>query len=132
MIPLAGGRALSLHVLHDLVDDEGPPPAAVRRAADSAARERVKLALETLHDAHGDLQGRLREIIRSLAESRSPRVAQAGRVLHCYYVSRTSSLELVAERLSVSRATLFRRLTLGLTLVYERLDDGDLDEGACA
>jgi len=134
VIPLAGGRELSLHVLHDLVDDEGPPPAAVRRTADSAARERVKLAHETLHDprAHGDLQRRLREIIRSLAESRSPRVAQAGRVLHCYYVSRTSSLELVAERLSVSRATLFRRLTLGLTLVYERLDDGDLDEVACA
>jgi hypothetical protein len=127
--------------------------AAVRAAVDGAARERVKLVLEALDDPEAlaerwplddsgvaggveavgrHLQRRLLDIIRTLAASRSPRVSQAGRVLHCYYVVRTGSLEALAERLCVSRATLFRRLSLGLTLVYERLADGDLDGVACA
>jgi hypothetical protein len=134
-------------------DDQESTRTAVPTAADGAARERVKLVLEALDHPEvlaerwpldrlpvdggvepvgRHLQRRLLEIIRTLAASRSPRVSQAGRVLHCYYVVRTGSLEAVAERLCVSRATLFRRLSLGLTLVYERLADSDLDGVACA
>jgi hypothetical protein len=134
--------------------DEASTRRAVPAVTDSAARERVKLVLEALDHpealaeiwpvddlgVHGSaeavgrhLQGRLLEIIRALAASRSPRVSQAGRVLNCYYVVHTGSLEAVAERLCVSRATLFRRLSLGLTLVHERLADGGYVDGvACA
>jgi hypothetical protein len=143
------GWALAL----DAGGDQESARAAVRAAVDGAARERVKLVLEALDhpealaerwplddprvaggvEAMGrHLQRRLLDIIRTLAASRSPRVSQAGRVLHCYYVVRTGSLEALAERLCVSRATLFRRLSLGLTLVYERLADGELDGVACA
>jgi hypothetical protein len=143
------GWALDLDECGDQESTRNAGPAI----ADGAARERVKLALEALDhpealaerwplddlgvdggvEAVGPhLQRRLLEIIRTLAASRSPRVSQAGRVLHCYYVVRTGSLEAVAERLCVSRATLFRRLSLGLTLVYERLADGDLAGVACA
>jgi hypothetical protein len=119
--------------LDDDRGDEVSTRTAVPAAAGSAARERVKLALEALDHPEGrPLQHRLLEIIRTLAASRSPRVSQAGRVLHLYYVVRTGSLEAVAERLCVSRATLFRRLSLGLTLVHERLADGELDGVACA
>lgn len=148
------GDHIRLRVLgDDETGDEAKPTlrAPARRGVDKPACGWAKVALGALHDPDalaavrrehplgercgdtGDALGlRLREVVRALTQSRSPRVAEAGRVLHHYYVARIGSHEVVAERLCVSRATLFRRLDLGLTLVCERLADEASEATACA
>ena len=72
--------------------------------------------------ASGDaLRTVLIESMRQLADSGSPREAEAGQLLLDYYVRRAGSHELVAERLHLSRATFYRRLRLGWELLAKRL-----------
>lgn len=148
------GDHLWLRVLGD--GDAGDEATTTLRAlprcgVDRATCAWAKVALGALHDPEtlvavrrehplgercadtGTMLGqRLREIVHALTLSRSPRVSEAGRVLHHYYVARIGSHEVVAERLCVSRATLFRRLDLGLTLVCERLADDAAETTVCA
>ena len=67
------------------------------------------------------LNSMLTGIVLSLVRSRAPRVSEAGRLLMYYYFDRAASSEAVAERMNISRATAFRRLSLGIELVAERL-----------
>jgi len=64
-----------------------------------------------------ELRGLLVDVIVELADSRSPREAESGRLLFDYYIRRVGSHELIAERLHLSRPTYFRRLQHGYTLV---------------
>lgn len=75
-------------------------------------------------DGEARLRRMLTRVIGSLVESRSPRVAEASRLLMYYYFDRAASLEAVAERMNISRATAFRRLRLGIELVAEGLPIG--------
>ena len=70
-----------------------------------------------------ELRELLLDIIRELETARSPRDVEAGRVLLDYYIRRVGTLEVVAERLHLSRPTLYRRLQRGFELVAERLDE---------
>jgi hypothetical protein len=70
-----------------------------------------------------ELRELLVDIVRELEASRTPRDAEAGRLLVDYYVRRTGTHEAVAERLHLSRPTFYRRLQRGLELVAERLDE---------
>jgi tetratricopeptide (TPR) repeat protein len=100
--------------------------------------ESVKLALEALHrpqalaeTALGGLLGleadpdRLRAVlaaqIEALAGSEEGRERDAGRLLRDYYLRRLGSQEMVAGRLHLTRATFYRRLHLGWTLLGKRL-----------
>jgi hypothetical protein len=71
------------------------------------------------------LQRRLIEVIDEIAESRLARDGEAGRVLRAYYVKKIGSQEAVAERLHLARATFYRRLHRGWSLLAERLDQTD-------
>jgi hypothetical protein len=70
-----------------------------------------------------ELRSLLTDVIRELAGSRQPRDAEAGQLLLDYYVKRTGSHEVIAERLHLSRPTFYRRLQRGLALVAERIDE---------
>jgi hypothetical protein len=59
--------------------------------------------------------------IEELAVSDDARERDAGRLLRDYYLRRLGSQELVAGRLHLTRATFYRRLHLGWTLLGERL-----------
>lgn len=69
------------------------------------------------------LRARMTAIIGTLCASNSPRVAEAGRLLRSYHLKGSPSFEALAERMNLSRATMFRRLHLGIELVAERLSD---------
>jgi hypothetical protein len=73
--------------------------------------------------AGSDLRDLLVDIIGELAACRIPRDAEAGRLMHDYYVRRVGSHELIMERLCLSRPTFYRRLQRGLVLMAERVDD---------
>lgn len=60
------------------------------------------------------LTGILRQAIQTLADSPSTVDAQAGRILHLYYVARADGHDLLTHRLHLSRATYFRRLEHGI------------------
>ncbi len=62
------------------------------------------------------------DVVKDVAISRSPRDAEAGRLLFDYYVKRVGSHEVVMERLHLSRPTFYRRLRRGLVLMADRLD----------
>ncbi|MBB5857123.1 ATP-binding protein [Amycolatopsis umgeniensis] len=96
----------------------------------------VKKALALLHDparladspltalpgvggAEG-LRALLVTAIDELIASGEPATAQAGRVLHAYYLRRRTNHLGAATRLHLSRATYFRRLDHGITLLAER------------
>jgi tetratricopeptide (TPR) repeat protein len=102
--------------------------------------DHVKQALESLHrpldlartelgpllGLDGDTDGsRLRELLIEhvglLAGSADGRDREAGKLLRDYYVRRVGSQELVADRLHLTRATFYRRLHLGWSLLAERL-----------
>ena len=68
-------------------------------------------------NATRELRGLLVDVVLELADSRSPRDAESGRVLFHYYVKKTGSHELIAERLILTRPTYFRRLNEGYALV---------------
>lgn len=61
------------------------------------------------------LRAWLREAVQRLALSDEPADAEAGAVLHAYYLRRGSTHHQVASRLHLSRATYFRRLSRGHT-----------------
>lgn len=65
------------------------------------------------------LRALLLESIGALIASRRPTDSESGRVLDAYYVKAIGSHEAVAERLCMSRATLYRRHRRGLILVGE-------------
>ena len=102
--------------------------------------EHVKEALESLHRPQelgqaglGRLLGlpanakgvRLRDVlteqIEHLATSPDGREREAGQLLRDYYLRRVGSQELVADRLHLTRATFYRRLHMGWSLLGERL-----------
>jgi hypothetical protein len=62
---------------------------------------------------------RLRAAIEALLAAADPVDAQAGQVLHAYYVRRAGGHDSVAHRLHLSRATYFRRLEHGLRRIAE-------------
>jgi len=106
----------------------------------SVTVDHVKEALEALHRP-GALAGaqlgrllgldptpgddRLRtllvEQVEELATSVDGREREAGQLLRDYYVRRVGSQEVVADRLHLTRATFYRRLHLGWSLLGERL-----------
>lgn len=107
-------------------------PASVKDALDALAggETLVASALTQLpcisakgEDAGVELRGLLVDIVKELAAARSPRDAEAGRLLDEYYVKKVGSHELIAERLHLSRPTFYRRLQRGLALTAERLDE---------
>ncbi|HEY4027030.1 MAG TPA: AAA family ATPase [Candidatus Dormibacteraeota bacterium] len=102
--------------------------------------ERVKQALEALHRpqelAHASLRhlvgleadrdgARLRALLveqmGQLVSSPDSREHEAGQLLVDYYLRRVGSHEVIAERMHLTRATFYRRLQLGLSLLGERL-----------
>jgi tetratricopeptide (TPR) repeat protein len=102
--------------------------------------ESVKQALESLHrprelagaglgrllGLEGDADGaRLRallvEQVEELAAAVDGRDREAGQLLRDYYLRRVGSQELVATRLHLTRATFYRRLHKGWSLLAERL-----------
>jgi transcriptional regulator of acetoin/glycerol metabolism len=70
-----------------------------------------------------ELHDLLVDVVRELAASKSPRDAEAGQLLAEYYLRRSGSHEVIAERLHLSRPTFYRRLQRGLSLVAERIDE---------
>jgi hypothetical protein len=70
-----------------------------------------------------ELHDLLVDVVRELAASKLPRDAEAGQLLAEYYVRRSGSHEVIAERLHLSRPTFYRRLQRGLGLVAERIDE---------
>ena len=71
-----------------------------------------------------ELRALLVEMITELASNtRSPREAEAGRVLLDYYVRRVGSHGVVQERLHLTHAVYFRRRLRGFELIAARLDD---------
>lgn len=114
--------------------------ALVRLGAATVTAEHVKEALERLHqpgelaraalgrllglrDDHdaGRLRGLLTEHVQQLASSADGREREAGQLLRDYYVRRVGSQEVVADRLHLTRATFYRRLHMGWSLLGERL-----------
>jgi tetratricopeptide (TPR) repeat protein len=102
--------------------------------------DHVKEALESLHRPRelgraalgrllglegataGDrLRALLEEQVEQLASSVDGREREAGQLLRDYYVRRVGSQEVVADRLHLTRATFYRRLHMGWTLMGERL-----------
>jgi hypothetical protein len=98
---------------------QGPRPgepdaqqiAAVRRALAALGSPRSAPLVAT--------PARLRAAIEALLAAADPVDAQAGQVLHTYYVRRAGGHDLVAHRLHLSRATYFRRLEHGLRRIAE-------------
>jgi hypothetical protein len=109
---------------------------------DVTTPERVREALENLHQPNelarsqlvnaieatpfGEgpgpaLHKLLVEVVNAIATSSDPRDAEAGKLLHAYYIKRVGSQEVVAERLHLTRATFYRRLHRGWQAVVERL-----------
>lgn len=70
-----------------------------------------------------ELRGLVYDVVREIANSSSPRDAEAGKLLLDYYVKRVGSHDVIAERLHLTRPTFYRRLQRGLLLVAERLDE---------
>jgi len=73
-------------------------------------------------DSAGDLRALLIDVIAELAESRSHRDAECGRLLLGYYVKRVGSHEVLMARLHLSRPTYYRRLQQGYVLVAQQLN----------
>ncbi|MGW5053723.1 hypothetical protein [Actinokineospora sp. NPDC004072] len=72
-----------------------------------------------------ELRELLRTAVSALADSPVRATAEAGRILHDYYIAgRRARHEVIAHRLHLSRATYFRRLRHGLTLLHELLTRG--------
>jgi hypothetical protein len=97
----------------------------------------VRSALEHLHDstrlarsplvaltatAEG-LHSFLTDAIADLAAAGDQSTAQSGHLLHAYYVRRKADHLGIAHQLHLSRATYFRRLDRGLTILARRLLD---------
>jgi tetratricopeptide (TPR) repeat protein len=114
--------------------------ALVRLGTAAITTEHVKEALESLHhpaelaraslgrllglpDDHDGrrLRGLLTEHVDRLASSADGREREAGQLLRDYYLRRVGSQEVVADRLHLTRATFYRRLHLGWSLLGERL-----------
>lgn len=72
-----------------------------------------------------ELRALLIDVITELAMSRSPRHAEAGRVLLDYYVKGVGSHEVIIERMHLSRPTFYRRLQMGLVLVAREVNQLD-------
>ena len=77
-----------------------------------------------------DLRALLVDMITDLANSSTPREAQAGRLLLEYYVKKVGSHQVIEERLHLSRAVYYRRLDKGFELIALRLDDVRVPVGA--
>jgi hypothetical protein len=122
-----------------MVDDPWP-----RHHEVEVSPQDVKQALEVLRDpaalaaspmtrlacisVEGPAAGRelhdlLVDVVREVAASKAPRDAEAGQLLAEYYLRRSGSHEVIAERLHLSRPTFYRRLQRGLGLVAERIDE---------
>jgi tetratricopeptide (TPR) repeat protein len=73
-------------------------------------------------DPAGPELGRLLAVeVELMANSATGREREAGQLLREYYLKRSGSQEMVAGRLHLTRATFYRRLHLGWTLLGERL-----------
>jgi hypothetical protein len=114
--------------------------ALARLGSRTVTAEVVKEALEALHrprELAGAALGRLLGLdaeasgarlhsllaaeVERLAASPEGREREAGQLLRDYYVRRVGSQEVVADRLHLTRATFYRRLHLGWTLLVDRL-----------
>jgi hypothetical protein len=98
---------------------------ALRDAGALAASPMTRLACISGEGATAgqELHDLLVDVVRELAASQSPRDAEAGQLLAEYYLRRTGSHEVIAERLHLSRPTFYRRLQRGMGLVAERIDE---------
>ena len=72
--------------------------------------------------APAELRGLLVDVIFELADSRSAREAESGRLLANYYIKKVGGHEAIMERLHLSRPTYFRRLRHGYALVALQLN----------
>ena len=112
----------------------------VRLGTAAVTVDHVKEALERLHRPRelaraalgrllglrddpdgGRLRRLLTEQVEQLASSADGREREAGQLLRDYYLRRVGSQEVVADRLHLTRATFYRRLHLGWSLLGERL-----------
>lgn len=99
----------------------GPGPRLIGRALrdirDPVALARSPLLAAPHTPTVASLRAWLHEAVHTLAESPSPADAEAGRVLRAYYLERCGGHVRAAARLHLSRATYFRRLRHGLTVL---------------
>ncbi|MBB5958113.1 energy-coupling factor transporter ATP-binding protein EcfA2 [Saccharothrix tamanrassetensis] len=99
--------------------------AEVRRALehlhDSGRLARSPLLTSAATPTAEELHAVLTAAITELAAAQDTPTAQAGQIMHAYYVRRRSDHLGVANRLHLSRATYFRRLDHGLNLLAQRL-----------
>jgi hypothetical protein len=103
-------------LVRSALDDLGTPEALGRSPL-------ARLPVVSRGDsAAAELRALLIDVIGELAAARSPRDAEAGRLLLDYYVKKAGSHEVIMERLHLSRPTYYRRLHQGFELVAERLD----------
>ncbi|WP_327373103.1 hypothetical protein OG393_03700 [Streptomyces sp. NBC_01216] len=102
----------------------GPDPRlvgrALRRIGDPVALARSPLLAAPHIAGVAGLRAWLDDAVRTLAQSPSPTEAEAGRVLRTYYLERCASHDQAAARLHLSRATYFRRLRHGLSVIGAR------------
>lgn len=94
---------------------------ALARIGDPASLARSPLLARPGLDSPAGLRTWLRDAVGELAAAGDRVDAEAGAILHAYYLGRPRTHQQVARRLHVSRATYFRRLRRGLLLVASRL-----------
>ncbi|QES47170.1 hypothetical protein DEJ50_04255 [Streptomyces venezuelae] len=95
---------------------------ALARVGDAAAlAESPLLAACPGFGSPEGLRGWLRSTVLELVDAEDGADAEAGAILQAYYLGRARTHHQVARRLHLSRATYFRRLRRGLSLVAGRL-----------
>lgn len=82
----------------------------------------AQLPVMASHEDAGELRGLLIDVAFELADSHSPRDAEAGCLLVDYYIKRVGSHEVVMQRHHLTRPTYFRRLKHGYALVALQLN----------
>ncbi|WP_433259898.1 hypothetical protein ACQPZF_22065 [Actinosynnema sp. CS-041913] len=108
----------------------------VRRALenlhDSARLARSPLLASAATSTVEALHTVLTEAVADLVAAEDTPTAQAGQILRAYYLRRRADHLGVANRLHLSRATYFRRLDHGLTVLARRLSAGFRETGVAA
>lgn len=82
----------------------------------------MQLPFVTTRDSAGELRDLLLDVIAEMAEARTPRDAESGRLLVDYYIKKAGSHEVIRERLRLTRTTYYRRLHRGYGLIAQELD----------
>jgi hypothetical protein len=76
------------------------------------------------------LRAVLNNAIHTMADARDPAQAEAGQVLAHYYLQRRTGHDMLARQLHLSRATYFRRLDHGLTVIARQLQQAPARSGS--